>query len=912
MFGRKTRPPLLASALLRLFLSEGVVRDSILGDFWEEHREQVLAGSRFRAWRWYWRQAIGLGTRSAVARVSALQQDRDADQRRGVALLLDDLNQDLRLAVRQIFARPVFTLLVVVTLAIAIGPNVAIFSIFKAVVLEPLPYPEPDRLVHVWRTDIANRSRYGLTSPNYWDYREQNTSFEELGVYNPYVFNIGDGEPVLESGVLCSASLLRALGVEPQIGRIFTDEEELDGSGRVVVLSHQMWEERYGSDPEIIGENVSLNGESHEVVGVMPEDFVFLSVWSRGSSFQLWTPYPLQGYPGTLTRDNSSRGGSWLLSVGRLRPGVGWRAAEQELRGIASRLAEQYPDTNARAQVWLQPFALEILGSATGRLLLLGSTVGFVLLIACANVASMLLARGAGRQSEVAVRLALGSARWRMIRQLLTENLLLSFLACGAGVLMAVWSLNALKGLLPPDLPRVQDVAIDAPIFAFAVGLSLLTAVVFGLAPARSAARTNVVDALKEGAGAQSGVKKRNATLRRLAIAQLAIALLMTNGAVFLFKSLQNVLTTEQVFDTEQVLTAHVMLAGGEHEEPATRVAFWEELVARVDALPDVERAAVTAQLPLETGTYEYYLLEGETFDPAGERRGAWRNFISPGYFEAMGIPLLAGRSLTEEDGGAVSIPDWRPEDPTQEWKVVVNRAMAERAWPGENPIGKRLYSIETPRRWVVEVVGLVEGIRQTGPERRSAPEIYWLYDANPFSGANLVVRSRIDPLTMVEAIRGELAALDPDIPLSNIRTMEMVLENSMRSRYFITVLTGLFTAIAVLLSMAGTYGIMSYNVVQRTHEIGVRVAMGASRLNLLTLVLRQTLRMLAFGVAIGLALIINGTLLARRFVYGVSPFNPLYIAAAMAFVVAVALLASLRPALKATRIDPITALRTE
>jgi len=499
-----------------------------------------------------------------------------------------------------------------------------------------------------------------------------------------------------------------------------------------------------------------------------------------------------------------------------------------------------------------------------------------------------------------------------MIRQLLTENLLLSLLAGGTGVLMAVWSLDALKSLLPPDLPRVESVTVDGPILAFTLALSVLTALVFGLAPARSAARTNVVDALKEGAGAQSGVKKRNATLRRLAIAQLAIALLMTNGAVFLFKSLQNVLTTPQVFDTEQVLTAHVMLAGGEYESPATRIAFWEQFVERIGALPDVERAAVTAQLPLETGTYEYYLLEGESFDPQVNRRFAWRNFISPGYFEAMGIPLLAGRPLTYADGGPVSIPDWRPEVPTQEWKVVVNRAMAERAWPEESPIGKRLYNIETPRRWVAEVVGLVEGIRQTGPERRSSPEIYWLYDANPFSGANLVVRSRVDPLNLVETIRAELALLDSDIPLSNIRTMETVLDSSLRNRYFITVLTGLFTAIAVLLSMAGTYGIMSYSVAQRTHEIGVRVAMGAGRLSLLALVLRQTLRMLAFGVAIGLVLIVNGAFAARGLIYGVSPFNPFYISIAVAFVTGVALLASLRPALKATRIDPITALRTE
>ncbi len=941
MQGRQIRPPRIAAALLRLLLPSSLVGDSILGDFWQEYHQQAITGSRAKARLWYWRQALGLGRRLAWARLiptrsrpgesarletdgspgagepgghgSAGQPRRGPapHERRKLALFLDNVLQDLRFATRQVTARPAFTLLVVLTLAVAIGPNVAIFSTFKAVVLEPLPYPEPERLVHIWETDVGGRWRSGLTAPNYWDYRDGNTAFEEIGVYNPYVFNIGDGEPARVSGVLCSASLLRALGVEPAIGRLFTDQEELDGSGRVVVISNALWQERYDSDPDVVGEQITVNGEAHEVVGVMPDDFEFLSVWSRGSRFQLWTPYPLQGHPGTLARDNV-RGGHWLLSVGRLRPEADWRAAEQELRGIASRLAEEFPDTNARNQVWLQPFVLEVFGSAAGRLMLLGCTVGMVLLVACANVASMLLAKGAGRQAEVGIRVALGSARWRMVSQLLTESLLLSLLAGLAGLGLAVWSLDALRGLMPPELPRAANITIDGPVLLFVLILSVLTALIFGLAPARHAARTDIVDALKESGGGQGGMKKRSRTLRRLAIAQLAVALLMTNGAVFLFKSLQNVLTAPQAFDTEQVLTAHIMLAGGEYQIEDSREAFWEQLVERVEALPDVERAAVTAQLPLETGTVEYYLLDGERYDPEALQRTAWRNFISPGYFEAMGIPLLAGRGLSERDAAPISITEWSADNPTQEWGVVINRSLAEEHWPEANPLGKRLHNIGTPRAWTAVVVGVVEGVRQAGPERRSDPAIYWLYEANPFAGANLVVRARVDPLTLITAVQDELERIDADLPLSDIRTMATVLDSATRGRYFITLLTGLFTAIAVVLAVAGTYGILSYYVAQRTHEIGVRVALGASRRRLIMMVFRQVFVMLAFGVGIGLVLIINFNFVARRLVWGLSPLNPFYISIGVLFVVVVALVATLRPALRATRVDPVVALRAE
>lgn len=910
MAGRGVRPPRLAAALLQVTLPSDGVRDSILGDMWQEHANRARSGSRIRAALWYWRHALGVGGRALLRRVRPPRDDEG--RRRGrLTGMLDNLRQDVGFALRQIAARPASTAVIVGTLAIAIGPNVAIFSIFKAVILEPLPYPAPARLVHLWETDVSGRWRGGLTAPDYWQYRERSASFEEIGVYNPYTFNLGDSEPVRVSGVLCSASLLRALGVEPALGRLFTDAEERAGDG-VVIISHELWQQRYRGGSDIVGRSIMINGTPRQVVGVMSADFEFLSAWSRDQSPQLWTPYPLRGHPGTLTRDFDHSGGHWLLSVGRLRAGVDTSRAEQEMRGIAAGLAQEYPDSNARNQVWLQPFVIEVFGSAAGRLLLLGGTVGLVLLVACANVAAMLLAKGAGRQTELAIRVALGSARWRLVRQLLTESVLIAVIAGVVGVGLAAWSLLAMRNLLPPDLPRAHSIGIDPAVLLFTLLLSVGTALLFGLAPAWRAARADVVNALKGTTSGTASGRRRNRTLRRLAIAQLAVALLMTNGAVFLYKSLRNVLELPQSFDTERVVTAEILLAGGAYEDEAARVAFWQQLIERVEALPDVERAAVSAQLPLETGTFDYYLRDGEPFDAEQAQRTVWRNFVSPGYFEAMGIPLLVGRDLLPSDRAEPSITAWRPDQQTPRWNVVINRALADVAWPGENPIGKRLHSIEMPPRWSAVVVGVVEGVRQGGPERRSDPAIYWLYQANPFAGAYLVVRARGNPLALIESVRARIADVDENIPLSKIRTMGTVLDTAMRGRYFITVLTGLFTLIAVVLAVVGTYGIMSYYVEQRTHELGVRRALGANRWRLVGMVFRQALRMLLFGVTLGVVLVINVGFLARRLVYGISPFDPMTIATVVAFIVVIALAAALRPALRATRVDPLLALRAE
>jgi len=683
-------------------------------------------------------------------------------------IMFETLARDLRLALRQLAGQPGFSLFVVLTLAVGIGPSVAIFSVLKALVLQPFYYPEPDRLVQVWETDISERSNQPFTSPDYYDVREQNTTFKELGLYTTRIFNLSDGEPLRVQGISCTASVLRAYAVMPARGRWFTDEEEQEGRHRVAIISDALWKSRYGSDPQIIGRKIRLNAEEHDVVGVMPAEFHFSSPWYRGRGFELWTPI-------LLSREEDARGYHSFLAVGRLKDGVDWQSAETEIRGIAARLADAHPKTNTRTQMWIMPFALEIVGRFVGQLFILALTVGFVLLVACANVAGMLLAKGAGRQTETAVRISLGAGRRHIVSSLLAESLLLALLGGMAGVLLAHWSLDLLRNLIPPNFPGSEAIGIDTPVLIFSLGTAMLAALLFGLAPALTASRTPVVEALKEGGGSRTAARVRTRTLRFLTVAQIALALMLTNGAVLLFKSYRNVLSLPQAFDTEDVLTAEIWLWGPRYETDEEKSAFWEQLVERVRALPGVEHAAVASKLPLEGGTNGSILVDGEIYDPQVMRPLVEQSWVSGGYFDAMGIPFLAGRTLTRAD------------EAMDDKGVVVNRALVDRYWPGENAIGKRIRNNGDPTVWSFTVVGVVENVRQWTATHHPLPEMYTTYGSRPRVRAMLVVRSRLDPLNLVPAIRQEVAGIDPDIPLSDVSTMADVFAGSTRGRHFLT-----------------------------------------------------------------------------------------------------------------------------
>jgi predicted permease len=659
------------------------------------------------------------------------------------------------------------------------------------------------------------------------------------------------------------------------------------------VISDSLWKRQYGGDPEVVGEEIRLNGLDYTLLGVMPEDFEFYSHWYSGRPFEIWAPLVFD------EEDRQGRRSYSYLQIGRLKDGVGWAAAQAELDSIARSLAAEYPDDNARTRFWLVPAVTQIVSEPAGTLIVLLGTVGFVLLIACSNVASMLLARGAGRQTEVAVRVSLGAARRRIIAQLLTESVMLSVLGGVAGVALASWSLDTLRALIPPEIPRVEAISVNTTVLVFTLGLTLATGLIFGLAPAITAVRTDIVGALKEGGGGRRGVRARNRWLRRFAVAQIALALVLTNGAVILFESYRNLLGTPHAFDAERSLTGEIWLWGPEYTSDEAKVRFWNDFTAQLEALPGIEHAAVASKLPLQGGTSTSILVNDETFDPSVRRTNAERSLVSPGYFDAIGIRLINGRDLRATD------------DAPAEYGVVVNRTLAEHAWPGESAVGQLIRSNDNPPPWTAVVVGVVEDVRQWS-ERQPRPEIYFPYATRPWVRGRLVVRTSGDPLDALPSIRAQLARIDADLPLAEVRTLGAIVNETTRHRRFLTLLVQLFTITAVVLAIVGIYGNMSYHVARRTHEIGVRVALGAGQRSLLVMVLRHALFLATVGVAIGLGLTAAFSLVAGHWAYGVNPLSPLYLTAGTLFVLAVALLAAWIPAQRAAQVDPIEALRTE
>jgi predicted permease len=785
---------------------------------------------------------------------------------------------------------------VVITLAVGIGPNVAIFSVIKAMMLEPLPYPEPDRLVQVWESPIESVWQQPLSYPDYIDLRDGSSSFDAFGVFSPCSYNIGDGEPVRVQGNMATAGVLKAYGIKPTLGRFFNQAEVEDGS-RVAILSDQLWRERYNSDPEIVGTTATINGEAHVVVGVMPAGAVFLSPWTRAGDIKLWTPLEI---PPSFAGPEG-RGKNWLLAIGRLKQGVEWKAAEAELKSISAGLQQRYQESNAGTTVWINPFLRQIVGGMSGQIMVLLGAVGLVLLIAVANVASLLLARGAGRQQEVAIRASLGAGRARIFSQQLMESLLLSLMGGAVGLLLGTWSISFLRTIIPASIPRSGGIGLDGGVILFALVLAPLVGLASGLAPALTASRTSTMGNLRQSSGTITGGLARNRMLRSLAVAQLAVVFLLTNGAVLLVKSYQNVLNTPQVFDTDQVLTASISLAGGEGDPVAdqARVDFWASIVERCDALPGVERSAVTTKLPLEGGTRNgSVLVEGESYDPERQTKLIERSFVSPGYFEAMGIPLLAGRTMESNEGTDA------------ERVAVVNRAFVDHYWPNQTALGRRIRQDAEHSQWSAVVVGVVENVRQWGAEYRALPEIYQPYFNYPEPDSTLIVRGVGEVTKLVPAIRRQVLDLDPNQPISNVRTMEQVLSGATRGRQFLLLLVSLFAVIAVLLAAAGVFGIMSHNVAQRTREIGIRVAFGAVSSDLVSMVLWQAARLAVFGLVLGSLLFLLFSGVIKSQLYGVSVITTMPVAVGALILLLVALVASVVPALRVARFDPNRALR--
>lgn len=806
----------------------------------------------------------------------------------------EEIGQDLSFGLRQLFRRPALPLIIILLLVLGIGINTAIFSVVKKVLLEPLPFEKSENVMALWQTD-KRASYVPISGPNFLDWREQSQSFETLVAYEPRAMNLtSGGDPERLQGTVTTAGLFELLRVQPAMGRTFVPEEEQPGKGNVVILSDGLWRHRFGADPDLLGETITLDRKGYTVVGIMPPGFQHPCPWSIGDTIDVWVPFPRNELEG------SDRGQHSFLALGRLAAGVTQEAAQGEMDVIAQQLAEAYPDDNEDEGINVVPAHGGLVRRIEGQLVLLLGAAGFVLLIVCGNVAGILLAKATTRQTEVAIRSSLGASRARVIRQLVTENIPLFLIGGCGGALLARWSIEGLRALFPADIPRIQETGIDLWVLAFTLGISLATGIIFGLIPALSVSKTDLVESLKQGRGAVHVGRSRMRNV--LVVTQFALTLVLAHGAALMLASYRDLRNQDHGFRTEGVLTMRLDMKGPQYEETLQVRTFFDEAIERIEALPGIERAGAISRLPLEGGTNGTSFAEGQENE---EGTLVEIKVTTPQYFEAMGIPFLAGRNLRDEDGHL------------QRPGVVVNESLARRFWPDEDPIGKR-FRFSAPI-WL-NVVGVVGDTRQWGLERGPLAEAYFPYIQAPevpplvsFGQVKfLVVRTEGDPMGLVGAIRREILAVDPYQPISDIRTTDMLVDQSIARRKFNTILIGLFAAIGLILVAAGIYGVMAYFVSQRSHEIGVRIALGANRSSVLKMVLGQGLSLTALGVALGLIGVFAATKLIGSIVYGVSPTDPATLVGGLLFLVTVGTAGSLIPASRATRIDPVSALREE
>ncbi|HWS54264.1 MAG TPA: ABC transporter permease [Pyrinomonadaceae bacterium] len=809
--------------------------------------------------------------------------------------------QDLRYAVRVMLKQPGFTAVAVVTLALGIGANTAIFSVVDAALLRSLPYREPERLVHLWEAK-QNRDfeRREASYPDFLDWRAQTGEvFEGVAGYvnRGYTLTGGDA-PERVAGAAVTSNFFDLLGVRPAHGRALLEGEDQPGAAAVVLLGHGLWQRRFGGDPAVVGRQITLSGESYTVVGVLAADFNF----ARVGNAELWTG--LRPTPNFTT----PRYMHWLNVVARLRPGVGPEAAGARLAAVGQAIAAEDPRAHENTALVAVPLHEEVVGQVKPVLLAMLVAVGLVLLIACANVANLLLARGAARRKEVAIRVALGASRWRLVRQLLTESVLLAAAGGALGLVVALWGVDLLVAAIPQAqlarMPYLGQLALDPGVLLFTAALSVATGVLFGLMPALDASRADLQEAMKEG-GRSSGTKSAGRLRGALVVSEIAVALVLLVGAGLLVKSLLRMLSVDPGFRTENLLTMRVNLTPQRFADDADgtrRAAFFEELVRRAGALPGVEGAAAVSNLPLSgdggTGTPS---VVGREAPPGGWSEANLR-VISPGYFDVMGVPRASGRVFNERDRvGAAPV-------------VLVNRTFAERNFGGEDPTGQRITFMFTQGRPPFEIVGVVGDEKIKSLDAQTTPIIYFPMLQGPDSTAALVVRTAADPQGVAGALRTELRALDPEAPLFGVRTMERVIADAPATfmRRYPAYLIGVFAAVALVLASVGIYGVISYAVTQRTRELAIRSALGARRGDLLRLVLRQGMALALAGVAAGLAGAFALTRLLASLLFGVSATDPAVYAAVSLLLLTVALLACLVPARRATKVDPIEALRYE
>ncbi len=806
---------------------------------------------------------------------------------------MNSLLQDLRYGARMLLKKPGFTLIAVATLSLGIGANSAVFSTLNAILLKPLPFDDHGRIVAVWET-AQGAERIEAAFANYLDWREQQSSFERFGIYAGWNVNLTGVElPEQLRGFRASASLLDVVGVKPALGRGFLPDEEQPGQDQVAILSHGLWQRRFAGDPQIIGKTITLNGLAHAVVGVMSEGVNF----PRGGEVMA----PLAITP-ELANDRDNRR---YLTMARLKPGVTVEQARQDLDAIAKRLERQYPNHNTGRSVSVVPILTDTVRLYKAASLLSAGAVLLVLLIACANVANLLLARATERTKEMAVRVAVGASRWRITRQLLTESVILAFAGGALGLLVALWGVEALKATLPDDaavvVPGYEQIGINPRVLAFTTVVSLLTGILFGLAPAWQASKPDLNIALKEGGGKATAGVGRQRLRSSLVIIEIVLSLMLLVCAGLIIKSFLTLLKTDPGFNPTGVLTMNLTLPAAKYRDETRRRIFYQELTRRVAALPGVESAALINYLPLgQRDSWNPLLVEGVPDPSPGQEFVGRYRVCTPDYFKAMGIGVIKGRGFSDADA------------PDSSRVIIVNETLAKKFWPDGDALGKHLRIAgplgEYP--WM-EVVGVVADVKHD-LDKAVTPDYYLPHAQDPWATMALVVRTRTEPLALASSVRGEVRAVDKDQPVSGITTMTQVRDRSI-THYRIN--GGVLTVLAVIgliLAVTGIYGVMSVAVSQRTHEIGIRLALGAQTGDVLKLVIGYGLRLTLIGIAIGLLAAFGLTRSIGSVFSGVLAPDWLTFSVISLLLAAAALVACWIPARRATKVDPMIALRTE
>lgn len=810
--------------------------------------------------------------------------------------MIGDLGQDMRYGLRMLAKNPAFTAIAVIALALGIGANSAIFSVVDAILLRPLPYKNPEQLVMIW--EEATHLGFPKDTPpaaTFLDWRQQATVFSGMAALAHRRFNLsGAGEPERLDGRRVSANTFDLLGVKPIVGRTFVPEEDKPGT-KVVILNESLWKRRFGGDPGVIGRAITLNNESYTVIGVMPESVHLFS--SERWRDQVWVP---MAFP---PEEATNRGAHFLYVIARMKPGVTLHQARAEMDTIAARLAHQYPEFNTRRGAVVSPLQEEMVGNMKPALLILLGAVAFVLLIACANVANLLLARAAVRQKEIALRLALGADRARLTKQLLVESVMLSLIGGAVGLAFAYAGLRMLNRFIPAGIAHADAIGINGTVLVFTLLIALVTGIIFGLAPATQASHFNLNETLNEG-GRDAGAGAHGKRLRSaLVIAEVAISVVLLIGAGLLINSFMHLRNLDPGFRTDHLLAVSIDLPQVKYPDTARRVAFFDEVVRRVQSLPGVRSVAIAGNLPFTyDGDSTVIAVEGIPDPPMDQWPDVVFRVAGPGYFSSMEIPLVSGRDFTDQD--TLNSLD----------AVIVSEKTAKHYWPNENPIGKRLKLGATTDKipWNT-VVGVVKDVRQNSFVAEPKMEMYFTYkQLHDLSANALVVRTSIDPLTLATAVRNAVWSVDKDQPVGNIDSMDNIVATAVARQRFSMLLLAIFAGLALILAAVGIYGVMSYTVAQQTREIGIRMALGAKRLDVLKMTVTQGIKLVGLGLVIGLPSAFILTRVMASLLFGISASDPITFVSISLVIFAVASLASYIPALRATKVDPMIALRAQ